>query len=169
MSSSPLSIRSETVADAKVIRRVISTAFERTGEGDLVCTLRSAGALSLSQVAEIDNVVVGHVAVSPVTINGSTDPAWFGLGPIAVHPTHQRRGIGASLMVKALRVTAAMDGQGMVVLCDPAYYARFGFQPASDFGLAWEHGGGAAFQAVRLGAAEVPSGTVKYHAAFDAV
>ncbi len=163
------SLRTETAADQKEIQALVVAAFKQKNEADLVDRLRSAGALTLSIVAERDGVIVGHVAVSPVTIVGREDAKWFGLGPIAVSPDCQRQGIGAALMHKALKETAAIGGQGMVLLGNPAYYARFGFQPSTDFGLPWEKGGGPYFQAVKLGATVTPSGTVKYHAAFDDV
>ncbi|MEQ8508911.1 MAG: N-acetyltransferase [Rhodospirillaceae bacterium] len=167
-SPSPV-IRLEMDADRAAIHALHSAAFETTAEADLVDLLRADNALTLSLVADIAGKLVGHVAVSPVTLNDSRDSKWFGLGPIAVHPNHQRRGIGATLMLKALNDTAALGGQGMVLLGDPAFYTRFGFQPSTDFDLAWENGGGPYFQAVKLGKATVPKGTVAYHPAFDQV
>ena len=167
-SPTPVS-RPETENDLAKIHALNAAAFETAAEADLVDLLREAGALTPSLVAESDGEPVGHVAVSPVTINGSDRARWFGLGPIAVHPTHQRQGVGTTLMLKVLRETAAIDGQGMVLLGNPAFYSRFGFQRSTELGLSWENGGGPYFQAVNLGTAEIPSGTVKYHAAFDAV
>ena len=169
MSSLSPVIRPETADDVKAIHTVLAAAFEQEAEANLVDALRDADALTLSLVAERGSIIVGHVAVSRVTINGQSDPPWLGLGPIAVHPDHQRQGIGVALMLKALHETSNMGGQGLVLLGDPNYYKRFGFQPASNFGLSWEHGGGYAFQAVRLGPAAVPEGTVRCHSAFDGV
>ena len=55
-----------------------------------------------------------------------------------------------------------------VVLGDPAYYGRFGFRPASEFGLSDEYQGGAAFQAVELMNGGLPfgAGLVRYAAEF---
>ena len=169
MTSPPVIVRPETEDDRTAIHALHAAAFETSAEADLVDLLRSAGALTLSLVAETEGVPVGHVAVSPVTINDSDEARWFGLGPIAVHPTLQGQGIGTTLMLKALKETTAIGGQGMVLLGKPAFYTRFGFQPSTELGLSWEKGGGPYFQAVKLGAADVPSGVVKYHAAFDAV
>ena len=41
---------------------------------------------------------------------------------------------------------------------EPAYDSRFGFRPASAFGLSDEYGGGPAFQVVELVAGGLPSG-----------
>ena len=51
----------------------------------IVNALRCAGALSMSLVAEADGAIIGHVAISPVSITDGTE-GWFGLGPISVLP-----------------------------------------------------------------------------------
>ena len=52
-------------------------------EPQIIGRLRAAGALSLSLVAIEGNVLIGHVAFSPVTIDGAGE-GWFGLGPVSV-------------------------------------------------------------------------------------
>lgn len=56
----------------------------------------------------------------------------------------------------------------VVVLGEPAYYARFGFAAASGWGLLDEYGGGAAFQALELRPGAIPrgAGPVRYGAEF---
>lgn len=169
MTSPQLIVRPETEDDRTAIHALHDAAFETSAEADLVDLLRKAGALTLSLVAETEGAPVGHVAVSPVTINDSDEARWYGLGPISVQPAHQGRGIGTTLMHEALKDTAAIGGQGMVLLGNPVFYTRFGFQPSTALGLSWENGGGPYFQAVNLGAANIPTGVVKYHAAFGAV
>lgn len=75
-------------------------------EHHIVAALRDAGALIISLVAEQNGQIVGHVAVSPVMINGSDKENWFGLGPISVLPDHQGQGIGSALMNAAGVVNA---------------------------------------------------------------
>ena len=164
-----IAIRPETPADVESIHALTTAAFETEAEANLNDLLREAGALTLSLTAWIEDRLAGHVAVSPVTIEGAPDAAWYGLGPIAVQPDLQGQGIGSQLMLKALADTAKLGGNGIVLLGDPKYYARFGFRPSTDFGLAWENGGGPYFQAVRLSDAAVPSGSVRFHPAFNDV
>lgn len=117
-------IRPETQSDGDAIARLLRAAFCGEDEARLVAALRHAGDLSLSLVADADGVVLGHVALSPIT--GDADA--FAMAPVAVSPATQRRGIGAAL------VRAALDGAGtrpVVVLGAPEYYARFGFHPAN--------------------------------------
>ena len=89
--------------------------------------LRSAGALTVSLVAEQEGELFGHVAFSPVTI-GQEDRGWFGLGPVAVQPGHQNRGIGSKLIEAGLAQLRSSGASGCVVLGEPEYYARFGFR-----------------------------------------
>ena len=89
--------------------------------------MRAANALTISLVAEIDGRVVGHIAFSPVTISDDSK-GWYGLGPVSVLPEYQKQGIGKILINKGLSMLKESDGQGCVLVGDPAYYKRFGFR-----------------------------------------
>lgn len=165
-------IRTELSGDAAAIRQVIGLAFAEVvhsskTEGAIVDALRTHEALTLSLVAEdgVDTpVIVGHVAFSPVKING-TDRGWYGLGPVSVHPDHQGKGIGRALIKRGLDDLKAMGAKGCVVLGDPAYYARAGF--AQDARLKLEGVPPQYFQCLSFGT-EIPEGIVTYHASFNA-
>jgi len=132
-------IRGERDGDESAIRRLHEQAFGRPGEADLVDALRAAGGVELSLVAEADGELVGHVLFSPVTIDGAgRDGAFLGLAPMAVAPGRQRSGIGSALVRASLAALTAVGGEAVVVLGHPRYYPRFGFVPASQFGLRWE-------------------------------
>ena len=84
-------------------------------EGYINDALRRAGALTLSLVAHEDGRQVGHAAFSPVTIgDGSAD--WYGLGPVAVLPGMQGRGVGAALIREGLARLRALGAAGCVVM-----------------------------------------------------
>jgi putative acetyltransferase len=162
-------IRPETPSDVAAIHIVTVAAFLHAPHTDhteqfIVDALRNAGALSISLVVEDGGVVVGHVAVSPVSISdGST--GWFGLGPISVSPELQGRGIGSLLMQGVLRLLRERGAAGCVLLGDPAYYSRFGFKPEAGLVLpevAMEY-----FQALPFGPS-LPPGGVTFHEAFSA-
>jgi putative acetyltransferase len=162
-----IEIRNEIPADAPAIAAVTAAAFlnaPHTGHNEqfIVSALRQAGQLAVSLVAVAEGDVIGHVAISPVSISDGT-PGWCGLGPISVLPPYQRRGVGARLMREALRILREKGAAGCVVLGDPAYYGRFGFlaDPALVLpGVPPEY-----FQALRFGSFG-PRGVVSYHAAF---
>ncbi len=140
-----IKIRSESAGDFDAIHELTAAAFGSVPIADLIDHLRADDALLLSQVAEVDGVVVGHAAYSNVSISDSDAvhqcPA---LGPIAVAPAHQRRGIGSAL-VRAGLTTLQGRGYGLLFLVgSPGYYPRFGFQPAQPLGFTsdYVHGDG---------------------------
>lgn len=161
------SIRNERPTDAAAIDAVTLAAFMDAAHSDqtehlIVRGLRSACALSVSLVAEDDGAIIGHVAVSPVTLS-SGDVGWHGLGPISVRPERQGNGIGDRLMRAALGELRSMGASGCVVLGDPRFYSRFGFIQAP--ALALPGAPPEYFLALSFGDA-LPAGTVSYHPAF---
>jgi putative acetyltransferase len=107
-------------------------AFDQEGEGRLVDALRARGAALLSLVAVVDDEVVGHILFSPATIGTVAGAA---LGPMAVVPAHQRQGIGSELVARGLDFLAARGCPFVVVVGHPEFYPRFGFEPATAYGL----------------------------------
>jgi putative acetyltransferase len=101
----------------------------------LVEKLRETGALSISLVAEVDGKVVGHIAFSPVSIQGEQSN-WYGLAPVSVLPAYQRQGIGGMLIQAGLAELHKMGAAGCVLLGEPAYYGRLGFAPVEGLTLA---------------------------------
>ncbi len=163
-------IREETEADAPAIRSVEELAFGEDDESTVVEMLRASDSVVLSLVAVDADRVVGHVLFSPVTVERSApDSRWVALGPIGVLPDHQGRGIGSRLVREGLDVCRSRGFDGVVLLGDPGYYARFGFVRASDHGLSCVYGDGPAFQVVELrqGALEQVAGTVRFAPEFD--
>jgi len=164
-----LIIRNESRADHAAISHVIEQAFKDQQysshtEQFIVHALRDAQQLTISLVAVLNQDVVGHVAISPVSISSGVD-GWFGLGPIAVAPEWQHHGVGSALMNTALKQLKATGAAGCVVLGDPHFYAQFGFQPINH--LILEDVPAEYFQALSFDG-KFPQGTVTYHAAFSA-
>jgi putative acetyltransferase len=164
--------REERVEDIDAISAVVEAAFRTAnphGTGDYIPTehlmvdaLRSGGALTLGLVAEDGGAIVGHVAFSPVLIDGRSQ-GWHGLAPLAVRPDRQKGGIGAGLIREGLVRLAAVGSKGCVVLGDPGYYSRFGF--AAHAQLRLEGVPPQYFMAQSFGD-PVPGGVVTYHDAF---
>jgi putative acetyltransferase len=125
-------VRPETTSDHAAIRDLLIAAFadhpfSQQTEHLIVEALRADSALTVSLVAEVDGKVVGHIAFSSVTIGGK-DFGWLGLGPVAVLPSYQRRGIGQTLVIEGLKTIRNLGAQGCFLVGPPAFYQRFGFQ-----------------------------------------
>lgn len=124
-------IRDEAPGDAAAVRRVVSAAFGRTEEADLVEALRETGAAALALVAEEAGAIVGHVLFSRLRAPAGC----LALAPVAVAPGRQGRGIGAALIRDGLARAGRAGWRAVFVVGAPAYYARFGFRadPAAPF------------------------------------
>jgi putative acetyltransferase len=167
-------VRLEEAADAAGIRAVHAAAFARPdlrpAEADLVDALRRAGDLipPLCFVALDHDGVIGHVACSTGTIGSRVLPA---LGPVGVAPSRQGQGIGHALLHAVLGAADALGEPAVLLLGDPGFYGRFGFESAARHGVtpvdpAW----GPAFQLRRLGHWDPAiTGTFRYAPAFETV
>jgi putative acetyltransferase len=168
-----LTLRPEAPGDEAVIGSVVTAAFGQPDEAELVARLRSAGALAASLVAETEGRIVGHAALSPVTIAGAEGGArWLGLAPLAVSPDRQRHGIGRQLVAAALDTARAQGAAAVFVLGRPAYYGPLGFDQADALGWRCVYDvPPAAFRVARLvsGGEAPPPGLVGYHSAFEAL
>lgn len=164
-----MTVRPERPSDRAAIHAVHAASFPTTAEARLVDALRTAHHLVVSLVAVEHDEVVGHVAFSPVRVAGTT--AGVGLGPVAVLPAHRRRGVAERLIREGLAHCEARGASFAVVLGEPAYYRRFGFAPARQWGLQDEYGGGDAFQALEFRADAIPrdAGLVAYAPEFATV
>ncbi len=166
-----MEIRDETSADREAIRALVYEAFRghpqhepgsEPVEHRLVDALRDAGALTLSLVAESDGHVIGHVAFSPVAIDGASC-GWYGLGPVAVRQERQRQGVGAALIEHGLIRLRHLRASGVGLVGEPRYYGRFGFR--SDPNLTLPGVPAEYFLCLPL-AQPVPKGVVTYHESF---
>ncbi|MEL6616594.1 MAG: N-acetyltransferase, partial [Bacteroidota bacterium] len=129
--------------------------------------LRERAEPYLALVAEDGGEVVGHIAFTPVTVEGASGV--MGLAPMAVAPGRQRQGIGSALVRAGLDACREAEATAVVVLGHPDYYPRFGFAPARTFGLSDAYGAPPeAFLALEIapGALDAASGVVHYHDAF---
>lgn len=160
-------IRPEAPADVAAITDLVRRAFDGHPHSDgsepgIVQGLRTDHALTVALVAEVGDRVCGYVAASPVRIAGGPSQ-WHGLGPVAVEPAMQGRGLGSALVRAALTQLRSDGAAGCVVLGEPRYYGRFGFAPYA--GLVYPGPPPEYFMALAFGGAVV-QGEVAYHAAF---
>jgi putative acetyltransferase len=160
-------IRPEREDDHAAVRALLLRAFPGPAEADLVDALRSAGDLVLVLVADAGGVV-GHIAFSRLTIAGSTLRA-TALAPIAVAPERQRNGLGAALIRDGLARLRSGGEDLILVLGEPAFYGRFGFDRRHAARLRTPYDG-PYLQAMPLnGGGLQAKGVVQYAPAFSAL
>ena len=143
-------IRPERVEDTTAVRRVLEAAFPTAAEADLVERLRRGSKSVIALAAEDEGEVVGHIVFSPLALEPLAGAIGLGLGPIAVHPDHEKHGVGRRLIQNGLAACHAWGAGFVTVLGDPEYYGRFGFEPASEHGLLNEFGAGPHFMVFPL-------------------
>ena len=164
-----LRVRAERAEDIPAIHALNVAAFETRVEANLVDALRERAEPMLSLVADEDGTIVGHILFSPVGLSGDAETRIVGLAPMSVLPARQRQGLGSALVREGLERCREMGYDAVVVLGHPEYYPRFGFVPASRFGIGCEYEvPDEAFMALELvpGALKGRPGTIRYHPAF---
>ena len=136
-------IRQEVEKDYKTSENIIEKAFEYAEYTDhkeqfLVDRLRKSNAFipELSLVAEIDGVIVGHIMFSKLIIkNDEAEHQSLALAPVSVLPEYHNKGIGSKLIIEGVKIAKDLGFKSVIVLGHEKYYPRFGFQPASKWGI----------------------------------
>lgn len=129
-------IRSELKGDYASIFTIHQSAFKRDIEAELVNRLRTTNYYhsELSLVAEENSELVGHLLLTRVVIkDGNKTYPVLALAPIGIKEAFQRKGIGSILIEEALKKAKYLGHKAVIVLGDPKYYARFGFEKASNY------------------------------------
>ncbi len=166
-------VRVERPADTVAVRAVNDRAFGRGVEGAVVDELRKTCPTSLSLVAEEGGRIVGHALFSPVRIerDGRVVLEGMGLGPLAVAPERQRRGIGSKLVRAGVDALSRRGCPFVLVIGHASYYPRFGFERAAARGLTpqWQGIPDEAFMVLVLDerAMAEASGVASYRSEFD--
>jgi putative acetyltransferase len=161
-----IKIRNEETKDIDQVREIVRAAFATAAESKLVDALRANGKAIISLVAVHGDQVLGHVLFSPVSTAPPSEANGIGLAPVTVHQDVQSQGIGSELIREGLRLAKELGFDYCVVLGDPKYYSRFGFEKASNFDLQNEYGVDDEFMVIHLTEGHV-SGLVKYAPEFD--
>lgn len=165
-----IEIREEKLGDQAAVRHLNEVAFENGPEADVVDKLRASCDNFVSLVAVDQGAVVGHILFTPAILdNGGL--VGMGLAPMAVSPSHQRKGIGSLLVRHGLERLRQAGCPFIIVLGHPEYYPRFGFELASHYKLRsqWEGVPDEAFMVVVFDSDALPKagGIASYRAEFD--
>jgi predicted N-acetyltransferase YhbS len=112
--------------------------YSRGDEGRLIRMLRDGDSYleDLSIVAERHGRIIGYVMLVPASVKGFPDalPSLV-LAPVAVLQEYQGRAVGSRLVEFALDRARDLGYGSVFVFGHPAYYPRFGFKPASLWGV----------------------------------
>jgi putative acetyltransferase len=129
-------VRAETPDDHDIIRQVVDEAFGDTVTSKIVDGIRASDRFvpDLSLVAVSEGQSLGHVISSYVDLVPGTRRV-LQVGPLAVVPAHQRRGVGSALMQETIRLADEMGEPLLLIEGNPKYYGRFGFTRADEQGI----------------------------------
>jgi putative acetyltransferase len=154
-------IRPARPADASGILAVVEDAFSYNGTrdaGEELAIVRETWAAQVQEgrslielVVDEDGAVVGHLQAAPGRLDGDPTPV-AGVAPVCIATSHQRRGAGSALLGALVGAAEEAGWPLLVLLGDPAYYGRFGFEPAAPLGLTYlpAGDGNPYFQALQL-------------------
>jgi len=141
-------IRHARASDHAAIDALLRAAFGRADEAILAARLRADEDGLFELVAEDAGQVVGHIVFSRLWADRFE--LYGALGPLAVHPSRHREGLGAKLVRAGLENAREFGCHGVLVLGDPAYYGRFGFSAEAARDVSSTYSGLPAFQALAL-------------------
>lgn len=157
-----IDIRAEEARDILQVRDILRAAFPTDAESRLVDTLRTNDKAIISLVAVEGDQVLGHILFSPVFTTPRNQANGIGLAPVAVRTDFQKQGNGSRLIRQGLGLCKKLGYNYCVVLGDPNYYQRFGFEQASKLGLGNEYGADHEFMVIRFSGRVIEPGRVKY-------
>ena len=158
-------IRREEPADIPAIRKVIEDAFRSNAEATLVDQIRADSDAVLSALAIDQGNIVGHIMFSRMTSPFRA----LGLAPVAVMPSHQRKEIGSQLIRWGIAQVEKEAWDAIFVLGNPAFYKRFGFDPALASGFLSPYAGPHFMVLALRGVLPATTGRVDYAPAFAAL
>ncbi|MDR3648772.1 MAG: N-acetyltransferase [Acidimicrobiales bacterium] len=134
-------VRTATSEDRSAILELVLAAFSSVDhdgrqEVDIVTATWRLGVtpFDLELVAVEDHAIVGHVLAAWGDLGGQ---AVVAVAPLAVSSSRQRQGTGSALMNELVRRAEAAALPLIVLLGDPRYYERFGFEPSGPLDISY--------------------------------
>lgn len=136
-------VRQETEQDYKITENIVKKAFENAEHSDnkehvLVSRLRKSDVFipELSLIAENNSEILGHIMLTKLSINNNTNKyGSLALAPVSVLPEYQNKGIGSKLITESIKIAKKLGYKSIIVLGHENYYPKFGFRPASKWGI----------------------------------
>lgn len=132
-------IRKELEKDYTEVYNVVKSAFENAAYSDkdehnLVNRLRKSENFipDLSLVVEYNNSIIGHIIFTKIKVEQND---LIALGPLSVLPEFQGNGVGSKVITKGHKIALELGYKGSIVVGHENYYTKFGYKPASIFGI----------------------------------
>lgn len=155
-------VRSMQPGEEPAVDRLLNASFDTSAEARLVQLLRQNGDMAGEMVLPLEDGIIGYYALSTLR----SPRGWLALAPVAIHPEYQGRRHGRR-MLGQLTAWAKAAGQYVVVLGDPDFYARCGFDLSRAAKLSSPY---PITHTLLAGPGEnVPQETLTYPKAFDAL
>jgi predicted N-acetyltransferase YhbS len=144
-----ITIRNESPEDYRATEILVREAFwdvykPGCDEHFLLHNLRKSPAFvkELDLLACDNDKIIGSIAYSKAKIINDQKAEFTVLcmGPLAVLPEYQKKGIGSLLINISLEKAKSLDYNGVIIFGNPAYYRRFGFKNAKEFNIQTSEG-----------------------------
>jgi predicted N-acetyltransferase YhbS len=149
-----VTVRQERPAEAAEREALLDVAYGPARFTKTSVRLRERRLPELALVASEGRRIIATVRLWQV-LAGPDRPALL-LGPLAVHPSCRKRGIGSTLVQHALREAARRPHGAVLLVGDAPYYGRFGFS-SEKTGALWLPG---PYERHRLLACELKPGAL---------
>jgi predicted N-acetyltransferase YhbS len=96
----------------------------------------------LDLVVIYNNKIVGHIISSKAKVvdNQHNEHEVLCVGPFAISPELQNKGIGTQLLKHSISMAKELAYKGMILFGNPNYYHRFGFDDAHKYGISTKDG-----------------------------
>ena len=128
-----VTIREEKIADVAAREVLLDQAYGASRFTKTSERLREGRCPVLSLVAVERGRIVGTVRLWNVAAGPGR--AALLLGPLAVHPDYRNRGIGTTLVRRAIARARLAGHKAILLVGDAPYYGRFGFKTEATAGL----------------------------------
>ncbi len=122
-----IEIREGLATDISELEQLYPDAFPDEDLLPLVRNLLQEKQGVLSLVAVLNGEIAGHVVFTTCGVAGNEVHVAL-LGPLGVASAAQKQGVGSALVHEGLQQLRDQQILQVLVLGDPAYYGRFGFE-----------------------------------------
>ncbi|MGL4308541.1 GNAT family N-acetyltransferase [Cetobacterium sp. SF1] len=123
----------------ELVEQIVKKAFENVDNSDhkeheLVKALYKSENFiqDLSLTAKYKGKTVGYILFTKAYVG---ENEYLVLAPLAVLPRYQKKGVGKNLVTQGQELAKKKGFKGVFVLGDPKYYSKFGYKPASQYGI----------------------------------